>query len=188
MHYAQEQCLESAQTIAGLYRRWFHDFGSRNLTVWMPQTAVSAAHVFMDHLDKPEFHDNFHDVCLVISSISRRWMLMRGHARMLFITAEQKGQVLPVKTRQLLSYVARDSWKPDDHKYFGNSTFPNYALAKGDDPRTATMGDLLEQWANLDLDQRVSLHEVESSLSNNTSSNVDTVTSGEGSGENTTPE
>lgn len=151
----------------------------------MPQTAISAAHVFIEHLEKQEIHDNFHDACLVLSSISRRWTLMRGHARMLFITAEQKGQLLPEKTRQLLSYVARDTWRPDDHKFFSNSIFPNYALAKSDDPRTATMGDLLEQWANLDLDQGLFTQEVESSPGDMASSIVDTVTNVVGRGEST---
>lgn len=151
--HAREQCLKSAQKIATLYRRWFYDFGSKNLTIWMPQTALSAAHVFIEHLDNPEVHDHFHDVCIVITSISRRWFVMRGHARMLFITAEQKGQVIPEKTKQLLRYVARDSWKSDDHKHFDRSAYPNYALAKEDDPRFVAMGGLLEQWANLELDQ-----------------------------------
>lgn len=186
--YAQEQCLESARTIAGLYRRWFQDFGSRNLTIWICQTAVSAAHVFIDHLDNYEVHDNFHDVCLVLSSISRRWMLMRGHVRMLFITAEQRGQILPERTRQLLSYVARDSWKPGDHKFFGNSTFPNYALAKGEDPRTAAMGDLLEKWANLDLDHGISRQDTTGSEGDMATNSVDTGIDGEHSTDGTTPE
>lgn len=78
---------------------------------------------------------------------------MRGHARMLFITAEQQGQVIPEKTKKLLSFVARESWKSDDHKHFDRSAYPNYALAKEDNPRVVAMGDLLEQWANLEFDQ-----------------------------------
>lgn len=137
----------SASTIAGLYKRYFHDYGLRNLTIWMPQTAISTAYMIIDDLDDPAVQDIFHDVCLVLTSISRRWLVMRGHVRMLFMTAKQNGTVMPDRTRQILSRVAMDTWMPGDHKHFDSSAYPNYALAKAEDPRALGMGDLLEHWA-----------------------------------------
>lgn len=118
----------------------------------MPQTAVSAAYMLVDSLEDPEAQDLFHEMCLVVTTAARKSNLMRGHARMLFITAEQKRQIIPERTRRLLEPVALTSWRPDSHKFFETSKFPNYALARGEDPRSATMGDLLSRWKNFHLD------------------------------------
>lgn len=146
--YAREQCIASANIIASLFKRYFYDYGSRNLTIWMPQTAISTAYMMIEDLDNPDAQEVFHQVCIVLTSMSRRWLIMKGHARMLFITAEQSGKTIPEQTRQILSRVAIDNWRSTDHKYFDSSAYPNYALAKGQDPRATTMGDLLEFWAN----------------------------------------
>lgn len=121
----------------------------------MPQTACTIAYILIDLLEDEVVQQLFHEICIVITSAARRWYVMRGHARMLFITAEQRGQVIPPRTHQVLSYIALDSWRPDGHKFFDASMYPNYALARGADPRSAGMGDLLEQWANLNIRQSV---------------------------------
>lgn len=110
------------------------------------------AYMLIEDLDEPEVQELFHDMCLIITSTARKWFIMRGHARMLFITAEQKKQVIPERTRRILSHIALDSWGPDSHKFFETSKYPNYALARGEDPRIATMGDLLERWRDFGLE------------------------------------
>lgn len=70
---------------------------------------------------------------------------------MLYITVEQAGKPMADRTRPILSRVALDLWRPDDHRSFAGSVFPNYALAKLEDPRAAGMGDLLDLWANVTL-------------------------------------
>jgi len=147
--YARQECIESGLAIAGLFRRYYRDFNPKHISIWMPQTAVSAAYVLMDDIDNPRIQNLYYDVCHMITSASKRWFCMRGHARMLLVTAEQKGYVLPENAKQILRRVAVDGWKDDDHKHFQASIFPNYALAKGKDPRVAEMGDLLERWKNL---------------------------------------
>lgn len=146
--YAREQCIASARIIAGLHSRYIHDYGSRNLTIWMPQTALSTAYLLIDDLKDPEIQDIFHEVCVVLVSISRRWYVMRGHVRMLYITIEQSGKVMPDRTRQIMGRIAVDAWRHDDHKSFDGSVYPNYALARSEDPRAAGMGELLEHWAS----------------------------------------
>lgn len=155
--FAREQCITSAQITAKLHGRYIHDYGSRNLTIWMPQTAISTAYMLIDDLDKPEVQDIFHDVCLVLASVSRRWYVMRGQARMLYITVEQAGKPMADRTRQILGRVALDLWKPNDHKTYDGSVYPNYALAKVEDPRAAGMGELLDLWANATLQADASM-------------------------------
>lgn len=149
--HARRQCLESARAMADLFHRYFHDFGSRNIGIWMFQTVTVVAYMLLEDLGDPETQDIFHEICLAITHVSRRMFVMRGHVRMLLITADQRGQTIPEKTRQRLTHIAIDTWGPEDHKLFDACIFPNYTLAKGGDPRTAAMGDLLEQWSNLTL-------------------------------------
>lgn len=164
--HAQQKCLASARVSAQLYLRYFDDFGSRHLTMWMPQTAVTTAYMLIDHIADPEIADVFHAVCSVVVAASRRWFVMRGHARMLLITASEKHQTVPFKTRQLLQRVGIESWGVDEHKLFDAAMLPNYALAKIEDPRLAGMGDLLEQWAPFTVDN-LSLDEASKSPENN---------------------
>lgn len=149
---ARSECIKSARALADLYRRFYKDFGSQNFTMWMPQTALSTAYLLLEHLHDVEIQDLFHETSLVITSVARKWFVMRGHARMLFITAGQRGKVIPNRTKQLLAHIALDSWHPNDHELFDASMYPNYALARDEDPRAAGMGDLLKQWANIDLE------------------------------------
>ena len=142
--------------MASLFRRYYHDFSPKHISIWMPQTAVTAAYVLLEDLDNPEVQDLYYNVCQVITSASRRWFCMRGHARMLLVTAEQHGYVIPHDAKLILRKVAVDSWKADDHKHFEGSIFPNYELAKGEDTKVAGMGDLLEKWKNLNLHERLS--------------------------------
>jgi len=135
--------------MATLFGRYYRDFSPKHISIWLPQTAVTAAYVLMDDLENPRVRELYHDVCQVITSASRRFFCMRGHARMLLITAEEKGHSIPDDAKRILKKVAVDGWKPDDHKLFVGSIFPNYVLAKRDDPRVAGMGDLLERWKNL---------------------------------------
>ncbi|KAK5072022.1 hypothetical protein LTR51_006506 [Lithohypha guttulata] len=150
--YAREQCILSARAASGLFKVYLQRYGSRSFTIGMPQVAVSMAYMLIEELDEPEIQDLFHDMCLIITATARKWFIMRGHARMLFITAEQKKQVIPERTRRILSRIALDSWGPDSHKFFETSKYPNYALARGDDPRIAAMGDLLERWRDFGLE------------------------------------
>lgn len=148
---AQHECLAAAKLVSNLYQRYFREVGSRSLTMWMPQTAMTAAHMMIDHLNEPGVPECFHSVCCVLIAASRRWFTMRGHVRMLFITVEQKGREFPEKTRNLLEQVALRSWAPDEHKLFHASAYPNYSYAKMEDPRMTGMGDLLEQWATFNM-------------------------------------
>lgn len=70
---------------------------------------------------------------------------------MLLMTAEEKEYAIPEDAKKILKKIAVDSWKDDDHKHFEASIFPNYTLTKGEDPRVAEMGDLLERWKNLNI-------------------------------------
>ncbi|KAK5937354.1 hypothetical protein PMZ80_010361 [Knufia obscura] len=150
--HARHERLKSGLEIANLYKRYYREFSPKRVATWMPLTAVTAAYVLLEDLDDPNVQDLYYDVCKVITSVSQRWFCMRGHARMLLATAEQKGHAMPSNAKQLLKKVAVDNWKADDYKHFEGSVFPNYALAKGEDPRTVGMGDLLEKWKNLNLD------------------------------------
>lgn len=74
---------------------------------------------------------------------------MRAHIRMLFMTADEKGQTIPDKTKALLRYTALDQWQENDHRPFDSSMYPNYALAQQEeDVRAVAMGELLGQWAS----------------------------------------
>lgn len=148
--HAKNECIESARVMVGFYQRFFKDFGFKIFTMWMPQTALSTAHLLLEHLEEVEIQDLFHQTCLVLTFVARKWFVMRGHARMLFITAGQKNKVIPNRTKQLLAHIALDSWHPDDHKLFDASVYPNYTLARDEDPRATGMGDLLKQWADFD--------------------------------------
>lgn len=151
--YARTECLDSGLTIARLFRRYFHDFSPQHISIWLPQTAVTAAYVLLEDLESRDVQDLYYSVCRVITSASRRWFCMRGHARMLLVTAEQNGYVIPQNAKLILRKVAVEGWKVDDHKHFEGSIFPNYALANGEDPKMSGMGDLLEQWKNLNLEE-----------------------------------
>lgn len=149
--YARSQTIESAGAIAKLFGQYARDFGLKQPTIWMPQTAVSAAHSLIDLLADPVqglyVQDIFHELCLVIVAASQRWLVMKGHVRMLLMTAEERGKPLQEKTQNLLKFVALDKWGEKDHLQFASASYPNYTLAKDDDPRLAAMGDLLEKWA-----------------------------------------
>lgn len=144
--YARDQCIQAIRRIASLCRQYIRQYGLQTLAFSMPQTAVSAAYVLVDNLKDPEAQDLFHEMCLIVTTAARKSNLMRGQARMLFITAEQNRQIIHERTRRLLEPIAPSSWWPDSHKFFETSRFPNYALARGKDPRSATMGNLLSRW------------------------------------------
>lgn len=149
--YAIRQCLQSAHTMADLYKHYFHDFGAKNVGIWIAQTAPLLAYMLLENLDDLEVQEIFHEVCITIANVSRRMCILRGHARMILITAHHRGRTIPEKTRQYLYHIAVETWGPEEHKSFDASISPNYTLAKGEDPRAAGMGDLLERWANLSL-------------------------------------
>lgn len=71
---------------------------------------------------------------------------------MLYVTIEKENNSVPERTKNLLRQIASDSLEVDSYKHFIASVYPHYALAFGQDPRTAAMGDLLERWANFHLD------------------------------------
>jgi len=146
--------MESGLAMAELFRRCHRGLSPKHILMWMPQTAVTAAYVLLEDLADPRVQSLYYDVCLVITSASRRWFCMRGHARMLLMTAEEKGYTIPEDAKKILKKVAVDSWNDGDHKHFEASIFPNYVLTKGEDPRVAEMGDLLERWKNLNIHEK----------------------------------
>lgn len=154
--YARDQCIQATKNTASLCRLFIRQYGVRTFTLTMSQTAVSAAYMLVEDLEDTEAQQLFHEMCVIVTAAARKSFLMRGHARMLFITADQKHQIIPDRTRLLLEPIALNTWRPDSHKFFETSKFPNYALARGEDPRSATMGDLLSKWKNFRLDSPTS--------------------------------
>lgn len=155
---ARSQMFESAQAIANLCRRYARDFGLKQTTIWMPQTTATAAYSLLDTFSSSTqssaVQETFHELCLVMVAASRRWLIMKGHVRMLYMTAEERGHHLPAKTKELLKLVALDKWGETDHLHFASASYPNYVLAKEEDPRLVAMGDLLERWATLRVVER----------------------------------
>lgn len=151
--YRKAQCWHSAGVMTNLYHQYFRDFGSKTFTMWMPQTAISLAYILSEDLHCTDVHDMFHEACLVVSCAARKWFVMRGHIRMLYVTVQKEKNSVPERTSSLLRQIASDSWQADTHKHFVASVYPHYALALGQDPRTAAMGDLLERWADFHLNQ-----------------------------------
>lgn len=156
LHYAQRECFQSGLKMASLFRRYYQYFNPKHISIWMPQAAVTAVYVLLEDLENHDVQDLYYNVCRVITLASRHWFCMRGYARMLLVTAEQQGYVIPHGAKAMLWKVAVDNWEADDHKHFEGSIFPNYEFAKGEVSKAAGMGDLLEQWKNLNLHERIS--------------------------------
>jgi hypothetical protein len=162
---AKEVCLDITASIADLSLRFDAVYGPRFASMLTAQSSILATSFLLGgHLDSPREERLLLQLMRILVQCSRQRHLVRGVTQMLLQTAQQK--VVPVDTEaaidnkgfitqavlESMQEVVKDfAWQASEHLHF-SSQYPNYTLIK-EDP-TLEMSDLLEQWAEVTLDEK----------------------------------
>ncbi|KAI9927032.1 hypothetical protein MW887_003413 [Aspergillus wentii] len=131
--------------------QWRMEYFAQNFMQW----AAVAAFTLLDDLSDRESSDAFIDLCIVIRSIGRRWLLSRGILRLIQLTATHHNIELPRESHSLFRDFQNDLWRTQDRKQF-SSSYPNFAMTvlenDGHSVKDAELDQFLEKWDNLTLD------------------------------------
>lgn len=128
-----------------------HHFG----VCYVHAAALSALNV-VDYLAEPGVSALVHTMCLVLSNAARRWTLARGILKILWIRIQDRWLEahLDAATLGLFKLNAVDNWGPDDHRLFEACAYPNYAALTERGRDFVEMGELLQEFASLQLNSK----------------------------------
>ncbi|KAH8430915.1 uncharacterized protein LDX57_008579 [Aspergillus melleus] len=129
---------------------------SRWSTNWMPlnyaQYATLASFILLEGLHNEKSAEAFVDLCIILSALSRRWLLAKGMLRLLQLTAQLKSIALPPQTRGLFHEFSSKTWKIHDRKRL-SSLYPNVAVTVLGEKNLgeAELDLFIARWDDLDL-------------------------------------
>lgn len=148
-----DSCKEVAKILTWLQRR----LGSA--AMWCPwtfQAAAMAAYPLADLLrEDDDVVEAFHVIVACLSTLAKRWILARGVLKMLWILLEKRSlvdELLPA-TVEIFQTNAVDDWGPEDYRMFSGCMYPNYSAIAEQGRELADMGELMEQWSQLTVNE-----------------------------------
>ena len=147
----RQNCIDS---VASIFRHFTKEYGNSHHPILVSQTGIVVCFELIEDLDEPYSQEIFHQLCTVLVALTRRWLEVKGIVRMIYITAKEKGKTLLPQTEELLNGSGGASWGENDHLSFEASTYPNFPVGK-EDPSAAGLGEILERWAAMNLDEEV---------------------------------
>ncbi|KAK5053935.1 hypothetical protein LTR84_001897 [Exophiala bonariae] len=125
----------------------------KHYSVYVGQASSLSVFNSLEFLDRPESAKTFHIFIVALSSISRRWTLVRGIVKVVWIMLKERelDKYLEPATVSLLKLGAVDNWGSKDHELFEKCAYPNYAAIEEKGRDLVELGDLLQQYAQLQL-------------------------------------
>lgn len=147
--------MRASNDVAGLFRRLQHTVGLNYFGVYWGHAASVCAFNVMEFLPQVGVSETFHVLTVVLCNISRRWVLVRGVVKLIWVTLTERklDSYLNAATLSLFKLNAVDNWDPQDHKLFELCAYPNYAAISERGRDFVGMGDLLQEYAGLTLDE-----------------------------------
>lgn len=86
----KNRMLQAARDIAGLYNQIQRRLGLGYFGVYYCHGASLGAFNLVDFLATSDVAETFHIMIVVLSNVARRWTLVRGILRMLWITLQER--------------------------------------------------------------------------------------------------
>ncbi|KAI2897588.1 hypothetical protein CBS63078_7910 [Aspergillus niger] len=149
---AKKACVDSALAIVNLLRihrtRWGPDHISPTTIHWVSM----ALFTLVEELDNSEHRNAFTELCVTARAFSQKWTLMKGILRMLQVSAQKNGFILPPETRALFADFQK-MWDEGLRDQF-RSLYPNLSsLSETGGDRTldeAELDSFLKKWDRLE--------------------------------------
>ena len=146
------QTMECIMEISTLIEIFSNAYDTSRPAPSLFQGASMGAFTLIKSLDIPEHVPLFARFCDFVIAGSKHYVLWRGIAGMIRLTAEKVGVTLPPGLDQELLDVTKGVWHSGDRKSLYNSQYPSYTLAKDTmDDDDFTLGELLDKWDALEL-------------------------------------
>lgn len=150
---ARERIIAACKRTARLLQYGHDQFGLMNFPSHTMHAATVGANHLIGHLAEPHISDVFHTFILTLTAVCHRWPLARGIVKGLWITIQQQklDVHLQEETISLFRLNAVDNWSAEDHQLFVSCAYPNYATSSSNRRDVVSIGDVLQSYAQLDL-------------------------------------
>ena len=150
---ANNKIIHYSTNMATLFQRVQQTIGLSHFGVYYFHAATVCALALVAFITEPGVPDIFQTMVVVLINVARRWTLARGLVKMLWITLQEQkleSHVSPA-TLNLFKLNAVDNWGPEDHHLFDMCAYPNYAAIGERGRNFVEMGELLHEYAALQL-------------------------------------
>lgn len=151
---AADTITDAARNNAAIFEWLQRTIGLTHFSVYYVHASSLPAFNLFEYLSQPGMADVFHTLIVALSATTRRWTLSRGIIRMIWIEVQKRklDQVVDPSTLSLLKLSAVDSWGPEDHRLFERCAYPNYAVIGERGRLLSEIGDLLEEYSRLNIE------------------------------------
>jgi hypothetical protein len=152
----EEKVISTCRNIAELLQWLQRTVGLTYFSVYIPHGSTLCAYTLLEFLDRPAVPAIFHTMIVALSNSARRWTITRGILKMIWITLQERrlDASLDAATLSLFKLNAVDNWGPQDHRLFEMCAYPNYAAIETRGRDFVEMGELLQEYAGLQLDDK----------------------------------
>ncbi|RDH26434.1 hypothetical protein BDQ94DRAFT_164493 [Aspergillus welwitschiae] len=121
---ARQVCLNAAEAFVQLLRNYRTKWGIDYMSLTTIICLNTALFTLLDELGDLGCKNAFMELCLVARACSRKWPLMKGHMRMLQLSAQRKCVSLLPETHALFVDFEATIWDRHDHERF-RGIYPN---------------------------------------------------------------
>lgn len=143
--------ISTCQRIASILA-WSHNtIGTPYYSALFAQSAGFSCYQLLNDLNNPRVPPIFHTMVVTLSVVSKRWKLVHGIVRMIWINLQDRQEPALTPLMNLLRISAEDSWKLEDNKVLENCLYPDHAALKEGNRDLADMGDLLQKWEKMNV-------------------------------------
>jgi hypothetical protein len=151
---AKSKLISASRSIADLFQRVQQTTKRGDFSVYYTHATTLCALNIVQYLTEPGITDIFHTMVVVLSCVARRWTLARGILRMLWITVSQRQLegVLDVSTLGLFELNTVENWGSHERRILEACAYPNYSALGEKSRYLVEMGDLLQEYAAMQLD------------------------------------
>jgi hypothetical protein len=151
--HARAKIIDASKSVARLFEMVRHKLVQGHFGVYYSHTSNLCAMNLIDLLAEPGVPELFHIMISVLSTVSRRWTLTMGVINMIWTTVKLRhlDRYLQASTVQQMKLNPMESWGSRRRQLLETCIYPNYA-AIGDRGRDfVEMGELLQEYAGLQI-------------------------------------
>ena len=152
---AKEKIIQASSSIADIFDRLEDVLIKGYFGVYYGHASAVSALNLLEFLPEPAVPSLFHKMIAVHCTVARRWTISRGIIKTLWITIQERklDSYLESSTLSLFNLFAVNNWGPEDHKLFELCAYPNYAAISERGRDFVEIGELLQQYAAMQLSQ-----------------------------------
>lgn len=150
---AKDKIINASKHVASLFQMLQHITSQGNFGVYFAQIPTVCALNLVQFLAEPGVPDIFHILTVVMVCVSRRWIIVRGILRMIWatLTRHKVEWYLNAATSSLFHLAALKEWGPREHHLLKKCAYPNYAEVHEKGRDFVEMGDILQEYASMQI-------------------------------------